>query len=172
MRSTNMKNISAEVLERTKSDQNNAVSFSLGRIIRIAEDGQVFVNFPGSRVEERKARVAVELSAKLGASWEEGLPVILMFEDGDVAKPIILGVIRDTVHASLLQEIVVATERQREGLIDRKQVVFDAKEEIVLRCGKGSITLRKDGKIVLKGTEIVSRASRTNKIKGASVAIN
>lgn len=167
-----MKNIIAQVLEGAKFDQNNAVSFSVGRIVRITEGGQPFVDFPGNQVEELKARIAVELSSKPRANWLEGLPVILVFEDGDMAKPIILGVIRDTVDASLLQEVVVATEHQREGLVDRKQVVFDAKEEIVLRCGKGSITLRKDGKIVLKGTEIVSRASRTNKIKGASVAIN
>lgn len=167
-----MKNIIAQALEEAMFDQHNAVSPSVGKIVRITEDGQTFVTFPGIQVEERKARIAVELSGKPGTRWEEGFPVILMFEDGDVAKPIILGVIRDTVHASLLQEIVVATEHQREGLVDRKQIVFDAKEEIVLRCGKGSITLRKDGKIVLKGTEIVSRASRTNKIRGASVAIN
>ncbi|MCC6418741.1 MAG: hypothetical protein IT429_10940, partial [Gemmataceae bacterium] len=49
---------------------------------------------------------------------------------------------------------------------------FDAKEEIVLRCGKSSITLRKDGKVVVLGAEVVSRASGTNKIKGAAVRIN
>jgi hypothetical protein len=50
--------------------------------------------------------------------------------------------------------------------------VFDAKDEIQLRCGKSSVTLRKDGKIEIKGTQIVSRASGVNRIKGASVAIN
>lgn len=166
-----MKNLIAQVLEGAKFDQHNAVSFSVGKIVRVNEDGQAFVAFPG-QTEERKARLAVELSVKPGASWEEGLPVILIFEDGDVAKPIVLGVIRETINASLLQEVVAATERPSEGHVDRKKIVFDAKEEIVLRCGKGSITLRKDGKIVLKGTEIFSRASRTNKMKGASVAIN
>jgi len=167
-----MKNVGTEVPERTKSDPNSTVNVSLGRIIRVTQDGQVFVNFPGSRGGECKARLVVEPPATLAASWEEGLPVLLMFEDGNMAKPIILGVMRDTVHTSLLEEVVAATEQQREGLVDKKQIVFDAKEEIVLRCGRGSITLRKDGKIVLKGTDIVTRASRTNKIKGASVAIN
>lgn len=167
-----MGNPIAQVVEKAKFDQRETWSFSAGRIVRITRDGQAFVAFPGSQVDERKARVAIELSAKLGANWGAGLPVILMFEDGDVAKPIILGVIRDTVNSHLLQEIVTETERPREVLVDKKQIVFDAKEEIVLRCGKGSITLRKNGKIVLKGTEIISRASRTNKIKGGSVSIN
>jgi hypothetical protein len=56
--------------------------------------------------------------------------------------------------------------------IDGKKLVLNAQEEIMLCCGEGSIVIKKGGKIILKGTEIVSRASRTNKIKGASVAIN
>jgi len=51
-------------------------------------------------------------------------------------------------------------------------VVFDAKKEIVLRCGKASITLTKAGKVMIKGTYVVSRSSGANKIKGASIALN
>ena len=167
-----MGNLIAQIVAKAKFDEQKILSFSVGRIVRITKDGHAFVDFPGNQVEEHKARVAVELSGTSGAGWVEGLPVILMFEDGDPTKPIILGVVRDTVNASLLHEIVVATERPREGLVDRKQIVFNAKEEIILRCGKGSITLRKNGKIVLRGTEIVSHASHTNKVRGASVAIN
>jgi hypothetical protein len=50
--------------------------------------------------------------------------------------------------------------------------VIEGRDEVVLRCGQGSITLRADGKIVIKGTQLVSRASDTNKIRGASVQIN
>jgi hypothetical protein len=32
--------------------------------------------------------------------------------------------------------------------------------------------MRADGKLVVKGTELVSKASATNKIRGASVQIN
>ena len=41
-----------------------------------------------------------------------------------------------------------------------------------VRCGESSLTMKRDGKIVVKGRTIVSRASRVNKIKGGSVAIN
>jgi hypothetical protein len=49
---------------------------------------------------------------------------------------------------------------------------LEAQEEIVLKCGEGSITLRKDGKIIIKGTHLLSRASGPNRIKGGSVQIN
>jgi hypothetical protein len=57
-------------------------------------------------------------------------------------------------------------------IIDGRRLVLEGHEEIVLRCGRGSITLTANGKIVLKGTELVSRSSGTNKIRGAAVNIN
>ncbi|MBA2479301.1 MAG: hypothetical protein H0V44_01460 [Planctomycetes bacterium] len=51
-------------------------------------------------------------------------------------------------------------------------VVIEAVADLTLRCGEGSITIRKDGKILIRGTDLVSHAKRLNRIKGASVAIN
>jgi hypothetical protein len=42
----------------------------------------------------------------------------------------------------------------------------------VLRCGEGSITLTRDGKIVLRGKHIVTHASGVNRIRGGSVELN
>lgn len=56
--------------------------------------------------------------------------------------------------------------------IKGETLVFAAEEEIRLVCGKSSITLSKSGRVILKGVEIVSRGTRTNKIKGGSVSIN
>ena len=52
------------------------------------------------------------------------------------------------------------------------ELTIEAKQNLVLRCGDGSITLRNDGKILIKGKDLVSRAKRLNRIKGGSVAIN
>jgi uncharacterized protein (DUF2345 family) len=59
-----------------------------------------------------------------------------------------------------------------DAVIDNDRIVLDAKREIVLKCGKGSITINKDGKIVILGTNLISRSRGRNKIKGASVSIN
>jgi uncharacterized protein (DUF2345 family) len=56
--------------------------------------------------------------------------------------------------------------------IDGKSVSFDAQEEIVLRCGNASITLSKNGKVVIRGAFVESHATGTNRIKGASVKVN
>lgn len=53
-----------------------------------------------------------------------------------------------------------------------EELVIEAKKGLTLRCGDGSITLRADGKILIKGQDLVSHARRLNRIKGGSVAIN
>lgn len=47
-----------------------------------------------------------------------------------------------------------------------------AKNSIQITCGETSLSLRKDGKVFLKGKEITSRASGTNKIKGGTIRLN
>lgn len=55
---------------------------------------------------------------------------------------------------------------------DFREIKFNATEKIELRCGQSSLLMNKDGKIVVKGSSITSRASGPQKIKGATVNIN
>ena len=52
------------------------------------------------------------------------------------------------------------------------RVELAAKSELVLRCGKGKIVLRADGRVAITGLDIVSAAERRQRIKGGSVEIN
>jgi hypothetical protein len=52
------------------------------------------------------------------------------------------------------------------------ELVIEAKKNLTLKCGEGSITIREDGKILIKGKDLVSHAQRMNRIKGGSVSIN
>jgi len=52
------------------------------------------------------------------------------------------------------------------------ELVIEAKKNLILKCGSGSITIREDGKILIKGKDLVSHAQRMNRIKGGSVSIN
>jgi hypothetical protein len=55
---------------------------------------------------------------------------------------------------------------------DGQRLVVSAKQQLVLRCGKASITLTKAGKIVISGEHVSSRSSNVNRIVGGSVQIN
>jgi hypothetical protein len=55
---------------------------------------------------------------------------------------------------------------------DFREIKFNAKEKIELRCGQSVLLMNKGGEIVVKGVRITSRASGPQKIKGATVQIN
>ena len=147
--------------------------FCVGQIVHITKDGRALVDYAGNQVGLMEARSVIYERSDQDKCCHENIPVLLVFENGDPTLPIIVGIVRETLYPSIsLKEVAFSVKRPREAVLDGRKVSLDAKEEIVLRCGKSSVTLRKDGKIIVKGTQIVSRASGTNKIKGASIRIN
>jgi len=96
-----------------------------------------------------------------------GSDIVLQFENGNPALPIVMGVIRQPSAWPL-------TEQPEHVSVDAdgERLLVDAKHEIVLRCGKASITLTRAGKVLIRGTYISSRSSGANRIKGGSVLLN
>ena len=72
-------------------------------------------------------------------------------------------VARDVMSASLQTDTVH---------IDGKRVVLEGQEEVVLKCGEASITLTRNGKVVIRGKYLLSRSSGVNRILGGSVQVN
>jgi hypothetical protein len=96
-----------------------------------------------------------------------GSEVALVFEEADPLRPIVVGVVRKPGGWSL-------AERPAEVEVDAdgRRLVVTAKDVIVLKCGKASITLTKAGKILIQGTYVSSRSSGVMRIKGGSVQLN
>ena len=145
----------------------------VGQVVEINHRGRAVVDFPGNLQKPLEARaIFSELPREL-SDENSKIPVLLFFENGNPKLPIIIGFIREKFSpASSGEGMLFSTERPKEALVDGKRIEIAAQEEIIFHCGKSTITLKKSGKIVLKGTEIISRAARVNKIKGASVSIN
>jgi CTP:molybdopterin cytidylyltransferase MocA len=136
---------------------------ALGELIALADDGRVplilYGDQPGSAM---RARTTVDLHAA-----HVGRQVVLAFEGGDPAKPIVVGVLRGADDCSLPDSSgQVAIEA------DGTRFVISAKEQLVLRCGTASITLTRAGKVLIQGDYVLSRSSGVNRIKGGSVQLN
>ena len=56
--------------------------------------------------------------------------------------------------------------------LEDKVLHIKAHDGMVIECGKSTIILTKDGKVQIKGNDLLSRARGMNKIKGAGVNIN
>jgi hypothetical protein len=55
---------------------------------------------------------------------------------------------------------------------DGESVIVDATHELILRCGSASITLSKNGKVVIRGTYVSTTSTGVNRLKGGSIEIN
>jgi hypothetical protein len=100
--------------------------------------------------------------------------VVLAFERGDPRSAIILGLLmRPYEYQTEADDPEPAPARPVfEVQRDREQLVLTAEREIVLRCGEASIILTRAGKVLIRGTYLLSRSSGINRIKGGSVQIN
>ena len=56
--------------------------------------------------------------------------------------------------------------------VDGTRVKITAKDEIVLECGLASVTLRRNGRVIIRGTYVETQSEGTNRIKGGQVQIN
>lgn len=143
----------------------------IGRLIAVAAEypGRYMVEYPGSPdAEPLPAITTVSIRPE-----DMGRDAALAFEAGDPAKPIVLGLIHreedesgEASREAPAENTEVTIER------DGERMTLSAQEEIVLRCGKSSITLTRAGKIIIRGAYLLSRSSGVNRIKGGSVQLN
>ena len=136
----------------------------IGELVGITNEGRTpLVLYPGQPgTAALFARTVVDLHGP-----HIGRQVVLMFEAGDPAKPIVMGVLREVEGWSLDEK-----PNQVEVDADGERIIVTAKEQIVLRCGKASITLTRAGKVMIQGSYVLSRSSGVNRIKGGSVQLN
>ncbi len=163
-----MRNVLAEIVQEVEKEVESIYGPRVGRFSSIENNGKIYIDFEGNTGGPVLAKSCVKVSQK-----DKEKNLFLMFEMNDPAHPVIVGLFEER-HAFDVHkhELNVSREKIKNIEIDGERFIFNAKKEIVLQCGKGSITIRKDGKIIIKGSNLLSRASGQNKIKGGSVAIN
>jgi hypothetical protein len=59
-----------------------------------------------------------------------------------------------------------------EADVDGRRVRIVARDEVVIACGPASITLRRNGRVVIRGTYVETRSAGTNRIRGGQVRVN
>jgi len=144
----------------------------IGSIVRIDNDHSVCVDFPGNPAGPLQARLTGTMANHLRSLDVSDLPpVMLAFEEGNPDRPIIVDVVCEKLD-DRSAPLNVNRNEVDDIHIDGRRVTFDATREIVLRCGKSSITLTRSGKVLIRGAYLLNRSSGVNKIKGGSVQIN
>lgn len=124
----------------------------IGRVTGFGADGAPLVDFP-----QATAPLAARATLALGPD-AVGRQAALLFEGGNPERPIVVGLLHEPAPVA--------------AAVDGERLVLRAEREIVLECGDASITLTRAGKVLIRGTYVLSRSSGTNRIKGGSVEIN
>jgi hypothetical protein len=155
----------------------------LGRLLLGSTTTTPLVDFAGNATGPLRARTTMVLD---GATIERAVvtnqPATLVFENGDPQRPIVTGLVQTGQAVTPFQGLLVSAKPTARGTrtgkapiearLDGERVVLEGKKEVMLKCGEASITLRSDGKMVLRGTYVETYAKGLNRIKGASVKIN
>ncbi|SRR5258705_147475 len=135
----------------------------VGTLVGFHDQYQPLVVYPGvPGTAAVVARTGVDLRPE-----DVGHEVTLMFEACDPRKPIVTGRIR-AASAGPIAERLPQVDIDADG----QRLTLTAKEQLVLRCGKASITLTTTGKVLIEGAYVSSRSSGVLRIKGGSVQIN
>jgi hypothetical protein len=130
----------------------------VGLFLGFDSEGAPLVDFPGNPTGTTvRARVIGAISKQ-----DCGKAAALLFQEGDPAQPIIVGVIQDRVDKP--QPVGVE--------IDNQILEFKAEKQIVLRCGDASITLTRAGKVLIRGKYILSNSLGVNMVKGGIIRLN
>jgi Domain of unknown function (DUF6484) len=128
------------------------------------ESGQVLVDYlenPHGPLPARSTLDLATLKDTQSIAPDGRIQVLLVFEHERSDQPIVVGLLDPAPQ-----------KRPVEALVDGKRVVLDGQDEVVLRCGEASITLRRNGRVVIRGTYVETRAQGVNRIRGGSVQIN
>jgi hypothetical protein len=145
-----------------------ATGIVLGVLAGFSDSGEPHVIFPGAESTDPVAALTVVALDNQAV----GRTVALQFEGGDPARPVILGLLQSPAQNMQPKASTAGEARSVDVELDGKRLVFTAEKEIVLRCGKSSITLTRAGKVLIRGAYLLSRSSGVNRIKGGSVQIN
>jgi hypothetical protein len=144
--------------------RNRIAGVVIGKLVALTTDATTaLVTYRG---QPGTAALAARATLDLHAA-HMGRDAVLLFEDGDPLRPVVIGCLQ-TPHASSLRELPGNVEVHADG----ERLVVSAKDQIVLRCGKASITLTKAGKVIIEGAYVSHRSSGVLRLKGGSVQIN
>jgi hypothetical protein len=132
---------------------------AVATLLELLPDGKVRIALPSHGIADLCATPVCALHA-LGECEQ----VAVMFEQGNTSRALVLGPMAGTP--------AQAPDPAHEATIDNERIIIEAGQEIELRCGEAAIILTRDGRILLRGSDITSHASTTQRIRGGSVQIN
>ncbi len=144
------------------------VSAHLATVVSLRPDGtpEVHLDDDGSAVAVRLALPATRERLERAVATRQ--LAVVVFENGDRSRPLIVGFVELPEQKTTSDAGLPAIQAD----VDGRRVRVSAQDEIVLECGSASVTLRRNGRVIIRGTYVETKSEGTNRIKGGQVQIN
>jgi hypothetical protein len=158
----------------------DTTSAQIATIVSVSADGTPALQV-GAGSPIVPARLAVRVSRhRIETAIAQRQQAVVVFENGDRSRPLIIGFIEalENEGSSEARAEVREAANESQGVavieadVDGKRVRVTAQDEIVLQCGSASVTLRRNGRVIVRGTYVETHSEGTNRIKGGQVQIN
>ncbi|MDH3902178.1 MAG: phage baseplate assembly protein V [Xanthomonadales bacterium] len=140
----------------------------VGRVVDVPQDGFLLVQCGDTK--PLRARMVSDLAGKLGEP-QLGQEVVLLFENNDPEKPIAIASLQPTGDFATALE-AASRDKKVHARVDGETVLIKAEQKLELRVGKASIVIDNNGKITIRGANLLSRSTGPIRIKGGHVEIN
>lgn len=169
-----------------ESDLSNAAgTLLIGKVVAFNDRGNPLVSY-----DDKTKQTPIEALTTVPLSSDTiGKEVAISFATNNGVVAIVMGVIRRALDDVLEFQSTQNTEKlsvtgntnienniegssKKEAIVDGEKLELSATEEVTIRCGKASITLNKNGKILIKGEHMLNRTSGSYRIKSGSIQLN
>jgi uncharacterized protein DUF6484 len=130
----------------------------LGWLVGSSAEDHFVVDYDGNRAGPLVARKTITLEPRDATATHR--KAMLLFENGDPRQPLVVG-LEQVRSPTPLTDAVLESPPPAEQPI-----------EIVLQCGRASITLRRNGKVIIKGSYVETHSDGVNRVKGGAVHFN
>ena len=186
--------VDVDVFVEEASDKNHVEKSTIapgeiviGVITQITPLGQPFVDFSLNPSKQSINAITTLVLSEQHINRQ----VALLFNQGDLSQPIVIGLIHSPLQAMIdnfeeqqseIQSIdktelddnveLAGSLKTDDVLVEGKRISFEAQDEMVFKCGEWSITLTKEGKVLIRGKYLLNRSSGVNRIMGGSVQVN
>jgi hypothetical protein len=139
-----------------------------GHLAGIDDEGRLLF-----RADESDVAVPVAIGVTLSddelvqAAWL-GRRALVVRPGGEPARAVLVALLRERVARAARDSFPGGLNVKVDGDVVR----VTAGASLELRCGKGRILMRKDGRIEVSGTHVITRSRGPVKIKGTTVEVN
>lgn len=146
----------------------------VGTLVGVDDHNRPLVRFAEDPLQQSIVALSLVSFPASAKAWLRFPVAVLVNLVGDSCQPVIVGLLHEQLFTSPGHDRVSdsPSPEYSHHKLNADFINIEGNDEIQFNCGKASLSLKKNGHVIIKGENITNRARKNNKIRGASVQVN